>query len=132
MTLVTMEVMFGSVPENELYWTCQGRVSLRMVAPFLAHLLTLPAVMNPISELAVFVMILECEVPLSMTSHSTVPKPPLKFILVQEALIIPVVLDSRPADAVDTSAPRSTVAPAAAKSNLLTFMAMRPRFQAQR
>jgi len=45
MTLVFIAVMFGRVPEKDSYWTCHGSVSLRIVAPPLLHLLTLPAVM---------------------------------------------------------------------------------------
>ena len=114
--------MTGSVPENELYCRCQGSVSLRAVALPLAHLVTFAAVKNPIRELATFAMVLEWNVPLSMTSHSTVPKPPLKFSLAQLALIICVVLESLPADAEDTSAARTRTAPAIASANLVSRM----------
>lgn len=51
-----------------------------------------------------------------------VPKPPVKLSLVQVALIAWVELDSLPADAEATSAPRQAVAIMAASGSLRSFM----------
>lgn len=87
----------------------------------LAHLFTLAAVMKPVRAAGDFAMVFECPVPLSMTSHSTVPKPPLKLILVQLIFTVLVVVERFLADAVDTRAPRSVAAPTAVRSSLLIF-----------
>ena len=74
MTLVTSLVMFGSVPEKLRYRTCQGRVSVRIVAvPGLTHGPSLASLMKPIRVPGTFEMVLECRDPESVTWQSTMP-----------------------------------------------------------
>ena len=123
MTVVLSLVMFGSVPVKDAYLTCHGREAVRIVADPLMHLsATIALVMKPIREPATLAMVLEWSEPSSVTAHSVVPKPPEKSTLAKVALSVWLDEESLVAEAVETSAPRSTVAPATARSSLKSFM----------
>jgi hypothetical protein len=73
-------------------------------------------------------MLLECKDPSSVNSQVIVPNPPVMPILAQVALNLLSEAESRPADADDASAPRSTVAPTTTRSSLPSFIYDHPRF----
>lgn len=50
MSFALMLVILGSAPAKLSYVTSHGKVSLRIVAPPLEHLLTFPAVIEPVSS----------------------------------------------------------------------------------
>jgi hypothetical protein len=88
-----------------------------MVSPPLLHAVTFAAVTEPTGPLTVLVIVLGSSIDSSI-SHSTVPKPPAKFTLLQVALDVVMEWDKFLADADATSVPRSIVAAKTVRTSL--------------
>ena len=104
------------------YLSCHGRLTWPAVALPLLHLRTLASVMYPIRELTVFVNVLVCNDPLILTSHSTGRKPAANPNDLNSMVFLCSETENLAAEQGKTDTLRSTVAPATARSSLLSFM----------
>jgi len=111
-------VMFGSAPVNPAYRMCHGSVAARSVAVPDTHGPRLILVMNPVSAPRTFAIVLVCIDPSSVTWQFVVPNSPLNLNSLNDALTVWLLVEMLLADAVDTSAAMSRLAPVTAMSSL--------------
>jgi hypothetical protein len=122
--LAFIAVMFGSVPPKLSYLTCHGSDACRTVADPLMQWVPpiTDLVMYPVRAPAVLLMVASWKDPSKVTAHPELPEPVVKLIVGNVALTVRLDVLSLFADAVATSALRSRVAPAMARSVLPNFM----------